>query len=290
VIDVKADEAHRLEIEQWRKAREDALRSPQGWLSLVGLHLLQNGTYTLGSSNDNQIVLPSSVPAHLGTLDYADGRARLQMLTDVPVTVEPGSRGHGTVEHGTGEQVSNSIEMVDNRGGAPPTIITVGSVRFNLHKFGEEVALRVRDSTAPAIQAFKGCQWFKVKPEYNVVGRFVRQDAPTPINVATSVRTTAQYAHVGTVSFELMGKPYALLASPATNPRELFIIFHDDTAGKTTYGAGRYLYAAVDEKGVVTLDFNKAYSPPCAFTPFATCSLPPAQNRLPVAIEAGELT
>jgi uncharacterized protein (DUF1684 family) len=133
-----------------------------------------------------------------------------------------------------------------------------------------------------------GCTWYEIKDDYRVQGHLLRQDSPTPVTVATSVKTAAQYQGVGIISFELLGMPLQLLASAATKPNELFIIFRDATAGRTTYGAGRYLYAPVDEDDIVTLDFNKAYNPPCTFTPYATCSLPPTQNILPVAIEAGE--
>jgi uncharacterized protein (DUF1684 family) len=108
----------------------------------------------------------------------------------------------------------------------------------------------------------------------------VREASPTAIAVDTSVKTLAQYQSVGAVEFDLLGQRLKLLGSAASRPNELFIIFRDATAGRTTYGAGRYLYAPVDEAGNVLLDFNKAYSPPCAFTPYATCSLPPAERRM----------
>jgi uncharacterized protein (DUF1684 family) len=180
--------------------------------------------------------------------------------------------------------------MVDNHAGRQPTLVKIGSVSFNLHRFGDEVALRVRDSASPAVQAFGGCAWYEIKLEYRVQGRLVRQDTPSVLTVNTSVNTLAQFQSVGTIEFELLGQPLRLLASAANKPDELFIILRDATAGQTTYGAGRYLYAPVDEAGNVLLDFNKAYNPPCAFTPYATCSLPPTENRLKVAVEAGELT
>jgi uncharacterized protein (DUF1684 family) len=138
------------------------------------------------------------------------------------------------------------------------------------------------------VQAFGGCEWYEVQREYCVVGQLVTAAAPTAVEVNTSVKTLAQYVSVGVVEFNLAGHALALLASATSKAGELFIIFRDTTAGRTTYGAGRYLYAPVDADGRVLLDFNKAYNPPCAFTAYATCSLPPAQNVLPVAVEAGE--
>jgi uncharacterized protein (DUF1684 family) len=179
--------------------------------------------------------------------------------------------------------------MIDNASGRRPTMVKFGNISLNLHRFGDEVALRVRDSTSPALADFEGCDWYEVKDEYCVQGRLVRQEEPIAITVTTSVKSAAQYQNVGTICFELLGKPLQLLASPASKPAELFVIFRDATAGRTTYGAGRYLYVEVDETDNVIIDFNKAYNPPCAFTPYATCSLPPAHNLLKVAIEAGEL-
>jgi uncharacterized protein (DUF1684 family) len=237
--------------------------------------MLKEGEYSLGSGDDNQIVLPESAPAHLGTLHYGTEKAHLDVTSDAPLLVNGAPM--------------RSVEMVDNRDGRQPTVVKVGTVSLNLHKFGDEIALRVKDSAAAAIQEFAGCRWYEVKPAYHVQGHLTRQSTPAAIPVTTSVRTAAQYQSVGVVAFELLGQQLQLLAAATSNPNELFIIFRDATAGRETYGAGRYLHAAVDETGRVNLDFNKAYNPPCAFTPYATCSWPPAENVLAVAIEAGEL-
>lgn len=275
VIDV---EHYRAEIEAWRVDREAALRQPEGWLSLAGLFILQDGAYRIGSDAANQIVLPEGAPAHLGTLVYADGKAILTVNTAeiaVPVLVD-------------GLPVSE-VELVDNANGRTPTWVRVGSVSFHLHRFGDEVGLRVRDSSSSAMVDFKGCQWYPIAPEYRVVGHLTRLANVSPISVKTSVKTDTYYQNVGAVEFELLGQPMRLLASAAAKPSELFIIFRDATAGKSTYGAGRYLYAEVDANNQVILDFNKAFNPPCSMTPYATCSLPPAENVLSVKMEAGEL-
>ena len=262
------------EIEQWRKEREDALRAPDGWLSLAGLHMLEAGDYTLGSDAGKQIVLPPSVPATLGTLSFDGDRALLQVVADAPVLV--------------GGVPVSTVELVDNRNGRVPTLVRVGSVSMNLHRFGEEIALRVRDSTSVGIQNFTGCKWYPIDPAYRIVGQLTRTASPTVIQVATSVKSVAEYQSIGTITFALQGQSLTLLGAATSKASEIMIIFRDGTTGRTTYGAGRYLYAQVEDDQVV-LDFNKAYSPPCAFTPYATCSLPPAQNHLPVPIEAGEL-
>jgi len=274
-IQVETQGHYRQEIEKWRRERDDSYRSPDGWLSLAGLFVLGNGEYRLGSGADQDILLPVSAPAHLGALIYKDGKATLTVTTDAPVLVDGATM--------------KQVELVDNRHGRRPTIVKVGSISMNLHRFGKQHALRVRDRSMPAIQAFAGCKWYEIKPEYRVQGHLTRLKTPESVEVSTSVETLDEYYNLGVVDFELQGQRYQLLASPAGKANELFIIFRDATSGRTTYGAGRYLYVAIDEADNVLLDFNRAYSPPCAFSPYATCALPPTQNRLPIAVEAGEL-
>lgn len=266
--------AYRQEIERWRREREAALAAPDGWLSLAGLFMLADGVYTIGSSGANNIVLPPGAPAQLGTLAYRDGKATLNVTTEIPVWVN--------------DELVRSVEMIDNRNGRTPTLVKVGSVSLNLHRFGDEIALRVKDSMNASISDFPGCKWYGIKPDYRVVGQLERFEQPKVINVTTAAKTVAPYQSVGVVEFEVLGQPLRLVAAGTAKPTELFMIFRDATSGRSTYGAGRYLYAPVEADDRVTLDFNKAYNPPCAFTPYATCSLPPAENMLRQAIEAGE--
>jgi uncharacterized protein len=265
---------YRLRIKQWRQEREDALRSPDGWLSLAGLHMLDPGPYRLGSAEDNDIVLPPGAPEHWATLNYQAGQAMLQVTGDAPALVD--------------QIPLSSLQMVDNGNGRRATVVQTGPISINLHRFGDHVALRVRDRTSEAIREFDGCSWFEIDPTYRVVGKLQRQQVPSMIQVATSIDTLAEYPSVGAVEFALQGQPLSLLASATSTRAEVMLIFKDATAGRETYGAGRYLYAPVDEDGQVELDFNKAYNPPCVFTHYATCSLPPAANTLPVPILAGE--
>jgi uncharacterized protein (DUF1684 family) len=278
-------DGYRLQIEKWRKEREASLRAPDGWLSLVGLFMLTDDEYSVGSGNGNDIVLPPSAPQVLGSLSFQQGKTALALTRDVPGGVAVLVNGEPL--DAPANSGGHLVELHDNSNGRP-TIVKAGSVSFNVHKFGEDFALRVRDSASPAIQEFSGCSWYEIQPDHRLQGHLIRQRAPTPIAVPTSVKTVAEYQKIGAVEFELQGRPLQLLAAATSKPNEIFIILRDATAGRETYGAGRYLYAEVDEAGNVDLDFNKAYNPPCAFTPYATCSLPPAQNILPVAIEAGE--
>jgi uncharacterized protein (DUF1684 family) len=145
----------------------------------------------------------------------------------------------------------------------------------------------MRDQQSQYRREFRGLQWYPVKPEYRVTARFVPYSPPKTIPVPNIIGGTFPETCPGYAEFELRGEKLRL--EPVLSDGRLFFIFRDETSGKKTYGAGRFLYSDLAKDGIVTLDFNQAYTPPCAFTPYATCPLPPKQNRLPVAIEAGEL-
>jgi uncharacterized protein (DUF1684 family) len=266
--------AYRAEVEAWRQQREAALRSPDGWLSLTGLFMLSEGDYRVGSHPESQILLPAGTPDHLGTLEFREGKAHLTVATATPVLMD-------------GKPVQEA-DLVDNGDRKQPSLVSVGTVTFFVHKFGEEHAIRVKDSANPAIDAFAGCKWFPVKPEYRVQGRLARHDAPRAIAIRTIVDTEMNYESVGNVEFDLQGQALSLLARDYGVPNQLSIVFRDATAGLQTYAAARFLTVEVDGDENVVVDFNKAYNPPCSFSPYATCPLPPRENILPVAIEAGE--
>jgi uncharacterized protein (DUF1684 family) len=263
------------EIEAWRRQREVDLRAPDSWLSLTGLFVLADGCHTIGSALDNDIVLPSSAPARLGEVEFQAGKARLTVTTAEPVLVD----GAAAV----------TVVMRDNSDRKSPTLVAIGPVTFFLHNFGDHHGIRVKDRTSPAIAAFGGCRWFPVKPEYRVPGRLTRYAATDEIPIETSARTAYLYHSIGFIDFVLQGEPLRLLVQPGGAPGQLSVVLRDATANQETYAPGRFLTVTVDEEGVADVDFNKAYNPPCAFTPYATCPLPPPANILPVRIEAGEL-
>jgi uncharacterized protein (DUF1684 family) len=268
----EADVAYIAEIEAWRQAREAGLAAPDSWLALTGLFFLADGVHSVGSAAACDIRLPAGAPAQLGSLDFHDGQAMLHVTTDVPVLAD-------------GAPIE-TVRLTDNRDGAA-TLVTVGTVTFFIHHVGGQFAVRVRDSRNPAIAAFTGCVWFPVRPEYRVVGRLVRHPAPVDVPIKTVVQTAMTYPSVGWVEFELQGRALRLLAR-AGGPDQLTFVLRDATAGEETYAQARFLSADLLGDDQVVMDFNKAYNPPCAFTPFATCPLPPPENILPVRIEAGE--
>ncbi len=265
-------EAHRQEIEQWRQERHESLEQPDGWFSLVGLFWLEEGESAVGSDPSSAVRLPDSAPARVGVLRMADGSVELEADPEAGITVG-------------GEETARAALATDAEG--EPTVVEVGSIRFYLIDRGGKIGVRVKDSRSPALLEFEGLESFEVDPVWRVEGRFVPYDPPKPIAVPTVLGTVGEQPSPGAVEFDVAGQTQRLDVLPGDG--QYFIVFGDASNGKQTYGGGRFLDAAeADETGRVVLDFNKAYNPPCAFTPYATCPLPPRQNRLEPAVLAGE--
>ena len=268
-----ADPAYVEEIETWRAEREERLRAEDGWLTLAGLHWLPEGESSVGSEPMMDVVLPASAPARVGTLRREGERVWFAPAPGVEAT-------HG------GEGF-DELELTSDDEGAPPAIVELGTLSFHAIARGERIGLRVRDSAAPTRAAFTGMESFPVDPRWRVEARFEPYDPPREIEVDDYSGGTQESTVPGALVFEAGGETLRIDALDAGD--ELFLIFADRTSGESTYGGGRYLYVdKPGEDGRVVVDFNKAYNPPCVFTPYATCPLPPRQNRLAVAIEAGE--
>lgn len=268
--------AYRAEIEGWRDGRVERLTADNGWLTLAGLHPLVQGEQTLGSDPASDVVLPSSAPPRVGTLRIDGRRATIEIRPGVAVTVD-------------GEPLAGGELVTDATG--DPTILELGPVSFFVIERGEELFLRVRDRDHPDRARFAGIDSFPIDEAWRFDARFVPYEPVKQIPVANILGIVSDEPSWGAVVFERGGSTYSIDALAEPGDEELFLIFADETSGKETYGAGRYLYVdAPDEDGRVDLDFNRAYNPPCAFTEFATCPLPPRQNRLPLRIEAGEKT
>ncbi len=166
-------------------------------------------------------------------------------------------------------------------------LVNVGSVTFFVIERDGDFFVRVRDANNPTRLNFKGRKWFPVNPDYHVKAIFTPHSAKQPVSVENSKGLVSILQNVGFVEFELLGEHRRLEAFETTGNR-LWFIFRDQTSGKTTYGAGRFVYAPIQSDGLIDLDFNKAYHPPCAFTEFAMCPFPPRENILPIPISAGE--
>ena len=269
-----ADTSYLQQMEQWRALREARLKSDGGWLTVAGLFWLHDGDNTAGTGADCDIKLPAgSAAARVGVFHFHDGKTTFRAADGVAAAV------NGDVEK-TADLKSDS----DKDG---PDMVTVNALTmFVIHR-GDKYAIRMKDKNSTYRRDFTGLHWYPVRPEYRVTARFVAWPEPKTIPIANILGQTEPTPSPGYVVFTLNGVEAKLDA--VAEDDSLFLIFRDKTAGKTTYGAGRFLNTEMPKDGTVVLDFNQAYNPPCAFTPYATCPLPPPENRLDIAIEAGEL-
>lgn len=266
-------QAHAKEIEQWRAKRLASLTSESGWLSLIGLFWLKEGKNTLGSDAANDIVVPK-VPARAGELILERG----------VVTFKTSPANNFIVDASPVSTMELKTDLDDN-----PTIVRRESLTFQIIKREDRVGLRVKDKDNPDRVNFRGLEYFPVDPKWRLEARFEPYNPPKHVPILNVLNMETDEPSPGAVAFEVNGKTYRLDAITEKGIPQYFMIFADDTRGRETYGAGRYVYVdPPDANNRVVIDFNKAYSPPCAFTNYATCPLPPQQNILPVAIEAGE--
>lgn len=259
----------------WRDQRRAELTRPDGWTSLVGLHWLDPGTHRVGSAADNGIRLLLG-PAHLGVFSVRDGKARF--VADAAVTVDGAPSKGGTLRSDADAGGPSVIAFDDGKGLA--TVIARGG----------RLALRVKHADADSRTHFGGLEYWPGGPQWRVQARFLPHPPGKTLPITNIIGTTDEIPNPGVVEFSRNGTPYRLEALDE-GEGTLFLVFADRTSGHGSYGAGRFLDAPMpDAQGRLVLDFNRAYNPPCAFTPFATCPLPPPENRLDMPVEAGEKT
>jgi uncharacterized protein (DUF1684 family) len=269
-----ADEAYRAEVQKWREDRETRLKADGGWLTVAGLFWLKDGENTFGSDPANDVVLPAGAPPRAGSFAFASGRTTVKLL--------PG------VEGLVGGKPVATTELKSDENGSPD-VLTMGPLTMQVIKRGERYGIRLKDKNAAARKTFTGLRWYDVREEYRVTARFTSYPAPRPIKVPNILGQTEAMPSPGFATFSMGGQEVRLegvFEEPGAE--ELFFILRDQTSGKETYPAGRFMYADLPKQGKIVLDFNKAYNPPCAFTAFATCPLPPPQNWMPIRVEAGE--
>jgi uncharacterized protein (DUF1684 family) len=246
------------DVEQYRAKRESTLRQDEGWLTVVGLFRLKEGDNTVGSGDKNAVVLPASAPAKAGVVKFEQGKAIYYPADGRPGTLMQKDRD----------------------------VITLGSVKFFVIQRGAESFIRVKDNNSDLRKNFTGLKWYPIDPSWRISAKYTPYDVPKTIEFDSQNGVKQNMRVPGYASFTRDGKDYRL--DPVVEGRELMFIIRDATSNKTTYGAARFVYADAPKNGVVILDFNKAINPPCAFTAFATCPLPPPQNRLTLAVTAGE--
>ena len=265
------DAAYLKDYAKWKSALTENRK--QSWLTLVGLFWLQEGMNRVGGDPKVEVPLPmEKVPAQVGTIEFHGARAVFTAASGVKVTSE-------------GKPVSK-IELKPDVT-EHPTILQIGDIRMLLIQRGQKFGMRIRDAHSKALREFKGLVFYPAEANYIVNARFIPDAKPTKVAVPTVLGQDAEMDSVGYVEFTLNGHKERLHAL-TEGDGELFFIIKDQTAGKGTYPAGRFLYSAMPKDGKVVLDFNRAHNPPCAWTPYATCPLPPKENYMPVKVEAGE--
>lgn len=265
--------AYEQEVLDWRAGRLERLVAPSGFLTQIGLYWLEAGTYTIGSDPGNDMILPASAAAHVGAFEVGPDGVRLLVKDGVTVLQE-------------GQPVTELIMHADTSGN--PVTVSHHSLAWTVIERGGRLAVRIRDFEHPFVRDFGPLPYYEIDPSSRVTGTLHRYDEPRTVAVDTVIEGFQQFPVApGVVTFELDGQSFEL--EPTSSGELLFFVFGDETNRRETYGAGRFLYAdAPGEDGLVVLDFNKSYSPPCAFNDFSTCPVASPRNRLPVRIEAGE--
>ena len=269
------DEASYIEsIEQWQQERLEGLKAKDGWLNLAGIYWLKEGEQRFGSHPSNDHVFPERAADFIGTLTLKDENVHIQVNDDVELYYK-------------NDRVQELELSYDSSG--EPSYLTHGDFAWYIMKRHKSLAIRLRDYKNPDIEALDHIPSYPIDPEYVVEATLLPFDEARTITVNTPFQDyTQDYECSGELVFKLKGQKLNLL--PFTSGEGYFIIISDETSAMETYGGGRFMYAYPDSTGRIILDFNKAYNPPCAVTPFAACPMPPRENHLPVKIEAGEKT
>ena len=263
-------------VADWRAKRLASLTSETGWLTPIALYWLKDGENTFGRAPDRAFSLDdAALAADTGAFVLTQGHVRYVAHASNAMTY-------------LGKPVA-SLDLVSDVD-EKPTELIAGSLHFMLIERGGHLGVRVRDSVSPNRLQFKGLQYFPVRPDWHVQAHFEPYVPEHHIPIVNILGMTEEMTSPGAIVFEHAGRSWRLDAIlEAPGDRELFVMFSDATSGKETYGAGRFLYVPLPNADRIEVDFNEAYNPPCAFTNFATCPLPPQQNQLSLAIDAGEL-
>ena len=265
------------QVEQWKQGRLQRLTAPDGWLSLVGLEWLHPGANRVGSAADNDIVLKVG-PAHLGVVTLAaDGAVKIALAKDSGASID-----------GKPAQEATLVDDIQAGENGHPTTVAFGTANFYVIERDGRKGLRVKDADAATRKHFLGLDYYPIDPSWRIVADWVPFDPPHKLEIGSVLGTIDKVDVPGKAVFKRDGHTFELLPYQEEPGGELFFVLADRTSGKETYGAARFLYAALPKDGKVILDFNRAYNPPCAFTEYATCPLAPPENRLDVAITAGE--
>ncbi len=266
---------HAAHVESWRADREARLREPDSWLTLVGLEWLEQGGNTFGADSSNRVVFPTKAPAQMGTFFLEGDSVWVELLPGNEVTID----GEALLSHGV---------LPDTRGG--PTTLSWGSIIWYVIERRGAYGVRIKDTLSNALTEFPGIDEFPISYSWRVAARFEPYDPPKTIIVPNILGTIADSPSAGAILFKKRGRWHRLDVVGDPGDDRYFVIFADETNGQKTYGGGRFLYVdAEDDSDDIVIDFNLSYNPPCVFSPYATCPLPPKQNKLALRVEAGEM-
>lgn len=263
-------QSYQQSMQQWYLQREKSLKAENGWLNLVGLHWLEEGMNSFGSDSSMNIVFPPKMAARAGSFERRGEKVWLH--STVPVRI--GDR-----------EVTDSLVFHPDSTTSP--FMQFADLKWNIIRRENKLGIRLRDLKSKAVTEFPGLERFPLDRRFLVEARYEPNLVPTTVPITNVLGQTTKQFSPGMVHFNLEGRAYSMIA--LVEEGELFFVFGDPTNGVETYAAGRFLKAEMPPAaGTVILDFNKAYNPPCVFTPFATCPLPPARNMLDLRITAGE--
>jgi len=269
-----ANEEYNSSILNWRQEVDANLRRENGWLALAGLFWLRTGTNLIGSTPESDILLPERTPARLGTFEFDGNNVTLNVETNLPVEVN-------------GVEAKTALLDADQED--VPSFITFHDIRMVVVRRSKGVGIRLWDNTREQRRSFPPREWYPVKEEFRIPAAYTRYEQMRIVKMPDILGAIQDEPIHGYVTFELNGKARELIVSEEPDHR-LFIQFMDLTNEDITYPSGRYHYTDAYKEGQqFFVDFNKAYNLPCAFTDYATCTFPPQENRLSVAIEAGEI-
>jgi len=267
-----SNDSYYQEIENWKSSRLERLKSKTGWLNLSGLFWLEEGNNTFGSDSSNTIIFPPNSNSVYGSIFKSGDTLLLAAANDTIIKVD-------------GIAVARMKLQSDFSG--VPTLMESGSFAWFIIKRDERYGIRLRNYNHPRIEKLDSIPCFKTSPEWRIEAEYSPFDSMLKIETTNVIGGTELSNCPGEIVFRKGTRKYRLL--PFIEGDGLFIIFADKTSGVETYGNGRYLYTVLpDSANKVILDFNKAYNPPCAFSPFATCAMPPRENILDIRILAGE--
>jgi len=267
-----SNEEYLNSVTKWRKEVDTNLRRENGWLALAGLFWLRKGENIIGSEKKSDILLPSRAPKRLGTFEFDGNNVSLNVEADLPVEVNG---------------MATKTALLDADQEDVPSFITFDNMRMVVVRRSKGVGIRLWDNTRKERESFPTRAWFPVNEALRVEATYTRFDTPKIVKMPDILGAILDEQMQGYVTFVLNGKKHELMVEELPDHR-LFIQFMDETNGKSTYPSGRYNYTDAHNDGKLFIDFNKAYSPPCAFTDYATCTFPPQENHLATTIEAGE--